>query len=701
MERMRKPILSALVCCSVMFCSRSTAQWTQINGSGILSFDCSISVGEAFLVSSSGAIQSSTDSGMSWSAVSPYIVTSFAYDGSMVYGARPTGYGEKSWVVRSSDNGSHWELANNGLPEYLFSGGIVCSKGNAIIGCGDGFYASTNQGTNWTKVTANVPPTLTVASIVASQDVALACAQGVGIFRSTDGGLAWNLITLDASLDLVLAKGQEFYATRNSEFYASLDSGATWILRTTNLPYNNSIITVGDTLYLGNITDSGVYRSTDDGVNWSTANSNLQDYRVLRLGKHKDWLFAGTMTSLFRARSTNVVWEPLPGSVWVDVNTVAHNQGVVFAGTACGLYRSTNEGSAWVLSNEGFPPLSQLVSAAPRVYGVAFKESFMFAAMGGYLVYRSSDNGKTWTPRSSGLEGADIYCIGASQDVVLAGAPDGHVFRSSNNGDNWISSNTGMRAGNVRAFCFSSGFAFAATDSGLHRSSNNGATWEPITFLSGLWSLYVEDVLAIGSKLYTATAGPNGGVYTSTDNGSSWVSSNSGLSSTSVNVVEQIREQLIACSDVGPYASYDGGASWTYIGTGLPNRMVLAIASDTTFAFAASEGYGVWRRPLSEIIATGLEEKEDVLPVRFSLEQNYPNPFNPSTTVRYGLPQRSSVTLAVFNTLGQKITTLVNETQEAGYHGVKFDGTNLASGVYFYRIQAGRFVQTKKLLLLR
>jgi len=57
--------------------------------------------------------------------------------------------------------------------------------------------------------------------------------------------------------------------------------------------------------------------------------------------------------------------------------------------------------------------------------------------------------------------------------------------------------------------------------------------------------------------------------------------------------------------------------------------------------------------------------------------------------------------LTVFNTLGQKITTLVNETQEAGYHEVKFDGSNLASGVYFYRLQAGTYVETKKLLLLR
>jgi hypothetical protein len=87
--------------------------------------------------------------------------------------------------------------------------------------------------------------------------------------------------------------------------------------------------------------------------------------------------------------------------------------------------------------------------------------------------------------------------------------------------------------------------------------------------------------------------------------------------------------------------------------------------------------------------------------VKFELYDNYPNPFNPSTTIRYALPYSSNVALAVFNALGQQVATLVNWIQEAGYHEVMFDGSNLASGVYFYRIQAGRFVQTKKLILLR
>ena len=91
---------------------------------------------------------------------------------------------------------------------------------------------------------------------------------------------------------------------------------------------------------------------------------------------------------------------------------------------------------------------------------------------------------------------------------------------------------------------------------------------------------------------------------------------------------------------------------------------------------------------------------EDV-PSGFALEQNYPNPFNPSTTIRYELPTRSHVMLSVFNTLGQQIAVLENGEHDAGYHEVRFDGSNLASGMYFYRLQAGMYVETKKFLLTR
>jgi hypothetical protein len=101
-----------------------------------------------------------------------------------------------------------------------------------------------------------------------------------------------------------------------------------------------------------------------------------------------------------------------------------------------------------------------------------------------------------------------------------------------------------------------------------------------------------------------------------------------------------------------------------------------------------------------DVTPSGVEDQATgKVPPSFALFQNYPNPFNPSTTLRYGIPRNSYVSLRVYNTLGQMISQLVNGEQEAGYHEVRFDGSNLASGVYFYRFQAGEFAETRKFVL--
>jgi hypothetical protein len=91
----------------------------------------------------------------------------------------------------------------------------------------------------------------------------------------------------------------------------------------------------------------------------------------------------------------------------------------------------------------------------------------------------------------------------------------------------------------------------------------------------------------------------------------------------------------------------------------------------------------------------------DNVPEKIVLYQNYPNPFNPMTVIRFSLPRRENVTLEVFDVLGRDVAMLVNEQMEAGEHSVVFDASGLTSGVYFYRLQAGKFVSLKKMVLIR
>lgn len=89
------------------------------------------------------------------------------------------------------------------------------------------------------------------------------------------------------------------------------------------------------------------------------------------------------------------------------------------------------------------------------------------------------------------------------------------------------------------------------------------------------------------------------------------------------------------------------------------------------------------------------------IPSEYFLLQNFPNPFNPSTTIKFNVPERSAVALKVYDVLGKEVATLLNEEKSEGSYEVEFDGSDLTSGIYFYRLQASGFVETKKMILLK
>jgi len=111
--------------------------------------------------------------------------------------------------------------------------------------------------------------------------------------------------------------------------------------------------------------------------------------------------------------------------------------------------------------------------------------------------------------------------------------------------------------------------------------------------------------------------------------------------------------------------------------------------------------YNSWNYDLKKPqVATDVEDEISV-PLVYSLSQNYPNPFNPSTTIQFTIPMQDIVTLKIFNVLGQEVLTVLNEKMAAGRHSVRFDASQLTSGVYLYRVSAGTFVQTKKMIFLK
>jgi len=162
---------------------------------------------------------------------------------------------------------------------------------------------------------------------------------------------------------------------------------------------------------------------------------------------------------------------------------------------------------------------------------------------------------------------------------------------------------------------------------------------------------------------------------------------------------------------VGGSANY---YQWTKNGLDMPgadssNLVLSAVDSSDSGTYLCRVISGVvpileiYSRPTHVLVqgSVGVEEADNALPSTFALDQNCPNPFNPTTRIKYQIPNSNDVTLKVLDILGREVRTLVNEVKTAGEHSLTFDATGLTSGVYFYRLRAGSFFQTRKMTVLR
>jgi hypothetical protein len=364
----------------------------------------------------------------------------------------------------------------------------------------------------------------------------------------------------------------------------------------------------------------------------------------------------------------------------------------LFAGTLSGVFLSMDGGSSWTAVNSGL--------GCEYVWDLAVGKTNLFAATAGLSpkscggVYLSTNNGTNWTLVNGSIRNGALAVSGTD---LFAGFL-GDVMLSTDNGTSWTAVNNGLTGAHVNALCVDGTNLLAGTYGGVCRSTNNGISWTA----AELANTDVQSFAVSGTNLFAGTY--NAGVFLSTNNGSNWAAVNIGLTNQygRISVVHAFAvsgTNLLAGTDDGVFLSTNNGMKWRQVNAALTDTIVYSLVVSGTNLFAGTSS-GVWRRPLSEM-TTALGDVTSVLPNDFLLHQNFPNPFNPSTTIRYGLPNRVHVTLSVFNALGQQVAVLQNGEQEAGYHQVQFDGTDLSSGVYFYRLKTGDLTQTKRLMLLK
>ncbi len=382
---------------------------------------------------------------------------------------------------------------------------------------------------------------------------------------------------------------------------------------------------------------------------------------------------------------------------------VSYGQNVFVGTQSGGVYVSRDNGTTWAEANNGMP------YSFVEIVSFVYTGGKLFAAIKYNGVYVSTDDGDSWQVSSNGLPGDqfEMQLAGDGDHIFLA--TDKGVFHSGDAGANWSAINSGLTDLDVRSIFINGQTLLCGTyNNGVFKSTLGSYNW--VSSNSGIpSSTFVLNFEGNDSKTFAGTSGE--GVYVSNDGGQNWTSSGSAASGYIIGDIEMNGSSLfcaIGSGEGGVLFSPDLGASWSMKNEGFSDYPYsTAIGSNTTTVFAALSGVGeIWKRALSDFV-TGIDDESEY-PTVYSLNQNYPNPFskgsrgNPSTVISYQLPENGFVSLKVYDVLGNEIAALVNKEQSAGSYNVNFStGTELAAGVYFYRFEAGNFVQTKKMLLLK
>ena len=594
---------------------------------------------------------------------------------------------DQGGVFRSTDNGSSWHAVFTGRPDEGI--GELAFVGTSVFAAsGFGVYRSLDDSV-WSQVASFS------ASAFAVNGTNLFAGTGAGMYLSTNNGTSWTSVDhgLGSDVRAIIFLGTHLFAGTSTGVYRSTNNGTDWVQVSPGLTYVSSFTVRGTNLFAG--TEGGIFVSSDDGTSWNPVSTGLTDgARVIALAANGTDVVAGTSNGVFL--STN------DGANWCSMSTGMPSQGVVslasglvdagdprlFAGADNGIFLSTNNGSRW-----------DPVLAPMGILSLAIRGTRVFAgSAGGWGFYQSLDSGATWNSVGSVPSTTWFMSLVVRGENIFAGT-NSNVLLSTNNGINWLT--TGLTNTLINALTFSGTTLIAGSYyGGVFLSTNNGTNWST----AGLLSSPVYALAVNGEYIFAGTGGD--GVFRSPNNDMNWSQVNSGLTNTSVWSLAVSGANLLAGTNGGVFVSTNNGTSWTAFSEGLTDTTVdvLCIGGVNVFA-AIAEGNGpgrkgaVWRRPLSEI-PDKVEETHGV-PSCFVLHQNFPNPFNPATTIGFSLPSKSFVSLRVMDVLGREVSCLVSGEMSAGSYTRQWNAAGMASGVYFYRLQAGSRVETKKLLLLR
>ena len=438
----------------------------------------------------------------------------------------------------------------------------------------------------------------------------------------------------------------------------------------------------------------------------------------------KALLFALLLTAI-QANAQQSGWQvqQLPGSDTV-IQVKAVDSRIAWAlGVHATVFRTTDGGTTWKSVGGG--------SALTGRFGLCIEAtSDSIAFVGGVnwdvftstpppndstFIWHTTDAGGTWSLVFTQLHGAidEVRMITATEGIGLGDPVGGKwvIIRTTDSGLTWsrIASEpvqVGSEIGLFRSLSTYGprhiwfGTLVLGTNEtvGLYRSTDAGLTWSraTIAFVYGVFSLSYSDSL---HGLCSENS-----VARTTDGGVTWIPTGLPDGGDFLNWFPTVSvcggRDFWAAVDADVYRSTDKGVTWSlsYPGSlGGLSYCSFAEVGDSVAGWVTSVGSGVaaYHGPSTDVSG------EQQIPGAFALGQNYPNPFNPTTVISYQLSAVTNVRLVVCDLLGREVAVLVNERKAPGNYEVRFDGAGLASGVYLYRLTAGDFVQTHKMILVR
>jgi photosystem II stability/assembly factor-like uncharacterized protein len=531
-------------------------------------------------------------------------------------------------LYRSDDGGASWRRPAPGFPLRGMSLDeiVVLPTGVLLVGywevggSGGGVARSTDGGRSFALLEGIAGESVRSLAVAASDPASIVAGAIGGVFRSTDAGATWRRISPPGDRDLRNvgslavdpANPEVIYAGTWHLPWKSEDGGRTWRPAHAGIIDDSDIFTLTPdrrsprTLFA--TACSGIYRSSDAGARWSRLRGIPTSARRTRAfaqdPERPDALYAGTTAGLWTSGDGGASWRRTTSPELVVNAIAALPGGLVLLGTdGAGVLRSTDGGASFGPANQGFAErfVSRLVfdAAGRRVLAAVSGDRFWSG------VLAAPSPAGPWTRLGAGLEGREVLALAAAGREVLAGTDDG-LFASAPPLERWSRLAVSVDGAELRPrvadlAALPGGVVVAATDRGLLRSADGGASWEGRTLGAARSVAAVASPAVRPQRVLAATAL---GVFRSEDAGASWSPVAGALPEGRLHGLAFLPGSdaaVLAATSRGLYKSPDAGASWYRRGGGLP-------FSDITGLAASSDGRVVWA---SDFSLGGLYRSDD------------------------------------------------------------------------------------------